>query len=162
MNNIAKARKAKKLTLKGLEALTGIKDNTISQYETNKREPNLKRWNLLSQALGVSVPYLQGIIDTPTPIDETVLEISGYIKKVIKDPRVFNENEWLALNHFLNLLISATSFSGASDLLRDISSSLDALTDTETPEDAQKVDQIKLINQFKKLLEIINNGWENM
>lgn len=63
-NRIAELRKARGLTLKQLGDAVGLKDNTISQYETGKREPKLETWRKLADALNVSVPYLQGMIDT--------------------------------------------------------------------------------------------------
>lgn len=91
-NNIAQARTEKELTLKQLEALTGIRDNTISQYETGKREPKMETWEKLAAALDVSVPYLQGISEDKTGWD--VWEANtGFSKDVIQakiDERIAN------------------------------------------------------------------------
>lgn len=62
-NRIAETRKKKGLTLRQLGDMVGLGDNTISRYETGKREPKLETWQKLADALGVSVPYLQGIAE---------------------------------------------------------------------------------------------------
>lgn len=82
-NRIAELRKEKGMTLKALGDAVGLKDNTISQYEKfdengkAKREPKLDTWKLLARALGVSVPYLQGISDDPTPIPFSQVSITA-------------------------------------------------------------------------------------
>lgn len=43
--------------------MIGMPSNTLSQYETGKREPKLKTWEKLANFWEVSVPYLQGFID---------------------------------------------------------------------------------------------------
>lgn len=68
-NRIAECRKAKGLTLKKLGEMAGVRDNTISQYETGKREPKMAMWEKLSRALEVSIPYLQGIATDPDALD---------------------------------------------------------------------------------------------
>lgn len=59
-NKIADLRKEKKLTLVALGKAVGMRDNTISQYETGKREPKLETWKKLADFFDVSVEYLQG------------------------------------------------------------------------------------------------------
>lgn len=41
--------------------MIGIPSNTLSQYETGKREPRLETWKKLANFWEVSVPYLQGL-----------------------------------------------------------------------------------------------------
>jgi transcriptional regulator with XRE-family HTH domain len=61
MNKIASLRKEKELTLKAFGKAVGMRDNTLSRYETGKREPKLATWQKLADFFGVSVGYLQGI-----------------------------------------------------------------------------------------------------
>lgn len=49
------------MTLKQLGAAVGLGDNTISQYETGKRQPKIDTLQAIAKILDVSVPYLQGI-----------------------------------------------------------------------------------------------------
>ena len=60
-NRLKELRTKKHLTLKELGEQLGMPNNTLSQYETGKREPKLETWQKLADFFGVSVPYLQGI-----------------------------------------------------------------------------------------------------
>lgn len=62
-NRLKELRTKKHLTLKELGEQLGMPNNTLSQYETGKREPKLETWQKLADFFGVSVPYLQGISD---------------------------------------------------------------------------------------------------
>ena len=62
-NRIKELRQKNNLTLKELGQKIGMANNTISQYETGKREPKLETWQKLADFFGVSVPYLQGFTD---------------------------------------------------------------------------------------------------
>lgn len=62
-NRIKELRNEKKLTLKDLGTLVGLASNTISQYETGKREPKLATWQRFADFFGVDVAYIQGISD---------------------------------------------------------------------------------------------------
>ena len=61
MNRIKEVRKKKGLSLQQVADAVGVGNNTISRYETGKREPKLEMWQKLADIYGVSVPYLQGI-----------------------------------------------------------------------------------------------------
>lgn len=60
-NKIKELRQKNNLTLKELGQKIGMANNTISQYETGKREPKLETWQKLAKFFDVSVPYLQGL-----------------------------------------------------------------------------------------------------
>ena len=59
-NRIKELRKSKGLTLKQLGQQVGIAINTLSQYETGKREPKIITWKKLADFFGTTVSYLQG------------------------------------------------------------------------------------------------------
>ena len=61
MNRLKEVRKKKGLSLQQVADVVGVGNNTISRYETGKREPKLEMWQKLADIYGVSVPYLQGI-----------------------------------------------------------------------------------------------------
>lgn len=65
MNRIKEVRKKKGLSLQQVADAVGVGNNTISRYETGKREPKLETWQALANFFNVSVPYLQGIDDKP-------------------------------------------------------------------------------------------------
>lgn len=73
-NRLKEIRTKKGLSLEQVGKGVGLATNTISRYETGKREPKLETWQKLADFFGVSVPYLQGIDNEPS---------SGYSKEYI-------------------------------------------------------------------------------
>lgn len=63
-NRLKELRIKRKLTLDDIEEKTGIKRGTYSNYENGKTEPKLEAWQKLADYYGVSVPYIQGGLDT--------------------------------------------------------------------------------------------------
>ena len=61
-NRIKKLRENKKLTLVELSKKVQIPNNTLSQYENEKRNPKPETWQALANFFNVSVPYLQGYL----------------------------------------------------------------------------------------------------
>lgn len=51
MNRIKELRQKNNLTLKELGQKIGMANNTLSQYETGKREPKLETWQALADFL---------------------------------------------------------------------------------------------------------------
>lgn len=64
MNRLKELRKQRKLTLDDIEAKTGIKRGTYSNYENNKTEPKNETWDKLADFYKVPVSYARGDIDT--------------------------------------------------------------------------------------------------
>lgn len=60
-NRLREVRNKTNLTLSSYSRMIGIPSNTLSQYETGKREPRLETWEKLANFWKVSVPYLQGL-----------------------------------------------------------------------------------------------------
>ena len=60
-NRLKELRNKKHLTLKELGEQVGMPNNTLSQYETGKREPKLETWQKLADFFNVPVDYLLGI-----------------------------------------------------------------------------------------------------
>ena len=60
MNRLKELRQKNNLTLKELGQKIGMANNTLSQYETGKREPKLETWNKLADYFHVPVAYLKG------------------------------------------------------------------------------------------------------
>lgn len=63
MNRLRQVRKQKGLTLKEVAEDVGIADNTLQQYETEKREPKKETWIKLADYYNVPVVYLMGLPD---------------------------------------------------------------------------------------------------
>lgn len=72
MNRLKELRNQRKLTLDDIEAKTGIKRGTYSNYENNKTEPKIETWQKLANFFKVSVPYIQGLIFSTNEIIEII------------------------------------------------------------------------------------------
>ena len=88
MNRLKELRKEKKLTLVELSKKVQIPNNTLSQYENEKRNPKPETWQALADFFGVSVPYLQGAT-TYEALDP--FERGLYDHVTVAMDRVFNE-----------------------------------------------------------------------
>ncbi|MCO7150473.1 helix-turn-helix domain-containing protein [Vagococcus lutrae] len=62
-NRIGELRREKGLTLKQMGKLLDVKDNTLSQYETGKRDPQVDFLIKTAEFFGVSLEYLIGESD---------------------------------------------------------------------------------------------------
>ena len=60
-NRLKELRHEKNLTLRELGEKVGMRNSTLSQYETNKLEPKLETWQKLADFFNVPVYYLLGI-----------------------------------------------------------------------------------------------------
>lgn len=61
---IQEARERKNMRQKDLASRLGIAPNTLSQYETGKREPDFETLKRIADALDTSTDYLLGREDT--------------------------------------------------------------------------------------------------
>lgn len=85
MNRIKEVRKKKGLSLQQVADAVGVGNNTISRYETGKREPKLSTWQTLADFFNVSVPYLQGIDEETYELKfATKKEAIDFIHKIMK------------------------------------------------------------------------------
>lgn len=90
MNRLRELRKNHGLTLKELGKKVSMHDNTLSRYETGKRNPSLKTWQQLADFYGVSVSYLQGRYDHLTKKEalqtiHEIMTICGISKEELKE-----------------------------------------------------------------------------
>ena len=83
MNRIKELREKNNLTLKELGQKTGMVNNTLSQYETGKREPKLETWNKLAEYFNVPTFYLMGLNrnDLKFPTKQEAID---FIHKIMK------------------------------------------------------------------------------
>lgn len=63
MNRLRILRKNRRLTLKEVAYTVGIAENTLHQYETEKREPKKETWIKLADYYNVPVAYLMSLPD---------------------------------------------------------------------------------------------------
>lgn len=77
-NRIAELRKEKGLTLKQLAEKLNIRDNTLSQYETGKRSPQLGLLQEMANFFNVSIDYITKYSDKrdyPINSDEDAIKL---------------------------------------------------------------------------------------
>lgn len=103
VNRLKELRQQAGLSLAEVGKGVGLATNTLSQYETEKREPKLETWQKLADYFNVSVPYLQGYDDLKIPTDlkfSSKQKAITYIKRIMavqgiskEDLRTEHENE---------------------------------------------------------------------
>ena len=81
MNRLKELRQKNNLTLKELGQKIGMANNTLSQYETGKREPKLETWNKLAEYFSVPTSYLMGTDDLKFPTKQEAID---FIHKIMK------------------------------------------------------------------------------
>lgn len=79
VQNLRDIRKSRKITMKELSKIIGVSEAAVSQYETGKRDPDLKTLIAISNYFDVTTDYLLGL-SAPAPAlsqeytaDETAL-----------------------------------------------------------------------------------------
>lgn len=82
-NRLAEIRNKKGLTLKELGKKIGMRDNTLSQYETGKRKPSEKALIQISNLFKIPISYLVG--NGWSQNDVTWLLIYVYVNKFNDD-----------------------------------------------------------------------------
>ncbi|MGO2267071.1 MAG: helix-turn-helix domain-containing protein [Vagococcus salmoninarum] len=111
-NRIGELRREKGLTLKRMGELLEVKDNTLSQYETGKREPQLGFMLEMAEFFDVSLEYLMGKTnkrDYPIATNEDAISLFQKIhsKEIFYDDlsktTSYELVQWLSDNaHYLN------------------------------------------------------------
>ena len=71
-NRLKEIRQKNCLTLEKLGQKVNIPKNTLSRYESGKREPKIETWKKLAKFFGVSVSYIQGLTYTTDKIIEVI------------------------------------------------------------------------------------------
>lgn len=95
-NRLKEIRESKGLTLEDVGKGVGLATNTISRYETGKREPKLETWKKLANFFGVSVSYLQGIEpDYSKSTDKTEITIIKLLNDCYFEK---NNNDWQGID----------------------------------------------------------------
>lgn len=87
-NKLKQMRLSRNLTLDDIEKKTGIKRASYNNYENSKSEPKSKTWQTLAEFYGVSVEYLMGLSNDPTPSAERNPNLDKVPPAIIYVPRV--------------------------------------------------------------------------
>ena len=127
-NRIAELRKEKGLTLQQVADAIGVGNNTISRYETGKREPKLETWFKLSDFFDVPVSYLQGIGNS-RDYEQNINSFKKDLYKSISDnlkKQLGTNNEQLTytfasvfVEHFVNIFDAAIKNVDMGTYLKD-------------------------------------------
>lgn len=75
----------KDITQRELAKLTGVTEVTISRYLSGERKPRIEIISKIAEVLNVSIDYLLGNSDNPTPIDQKEPSIDEEITQIMKD-----------------------------------------------------------------------------
>ena len=109
MNRLKELRKEKGLTLTELGKKVQIPNNTLSQYENEKRTPKTETWQALADYFNVSVPYLQGKIfkeDLSPELQDMFDDIQDLVTLIVPD---------YAVERVLTALINSFKYNYESD-----------------------------------------------
>ncbi|WP_407124907.1 helix-turn-helix domain-containing protein [Weissella paramesenteroides] len=83
-NRLKQIRKEQNYNQKDVSLKTGIPQNTLSNYENNKREPSLVIWRVLADFYGVGVDWLRGTSEDKIGFKDWE-DATGYTKEQITD-----------------------------------------------------------------------------
>ncbi|WP_391559642.1 helix-turn-helix domain-containing protein [Robertmurraya sp.] len=84
-NRLVEQRKNKKLTQEELAKNIGITRSALSQYEIGRRQPDYDTLQKLADYFEVTVDYLLGRTDDPTPLKNKYLDLDNKpIRNIIK------------------------------------------------------------------------------
>ncbi|WP_207740820.1 helix-turn-helix domain-containing protein [Alkalibacter mobilis] len=88
---LKKIRKSKSLTQRDVALAIGVERATYTQYETGKIKPSIEKINDLADLLEVSIDFLIGRTDDPTPYKDVNADLDAErdlddeLKKLLKD-----------------------------------------------------------------------------
>ena len=82
MNRIKELRAEKNIFQSKLASLLKVRQNTISNWETGRSEPDQDALREMSKIFGVSIDYILGNTDIKNPL--TSEDVSGLTEKQIK------------------------------------------------------------------------------
>lgn len=142
MNRLKELRQKNNLTLKELGQKVGMANNTLSQYETGKREPKLETWNKLAEYFNVPTSYLMGLSDDVNGWKEWAKN-TGYSVKQIKDE--------------IQRLIKTKRLDSSADIQYQIGQAVKSL-DSSSYSTTQGV-QHELVFQLTTLINKVDNAF---
>lgn len=108
-NRLTELRKKRGYTLADVGKALGVGTNTISRYETGKREPKLETWQKLADFFGVSVQYLQGISDVPNANSSLAAQTSEALFQAVGNQKKDQPIDFELVDRLINMAASAKS-----------------------------------------------------
>lgn len=141
-NRILELRKKNNYTLADVAKVLGVGTNTISRYETGKREPKIETWDKLAMFFQVPTSYLMGLSNDINGWDEWAKN-TGYSVEQIK-------NE-------IKRLIDTNRLDASSDVQHQISQAVQSLDGSSysTTQGVQK----EMVFQLTRLIGNVNRAF---
>ena len=141
-NRILELRKKNNYTLADVAKVLGVGTNTISRYETGKREPKIETWDKLAMFFQVPTSYLMGLSNDINGWDEWAKN-TGYSVEQIK-------NE-------IKRLIDTKRLDASSDVQHQISQAVQSLDGSSysTTQGVQK----EMVFQLTRLIGNVNRAF---
>ena len=166
-NRLKELRNRNHLTLKELGQNVGMANNTLSQYENGKRNPNDKVWQQLADYFEVSVPYLKGEIDTEY-LEKLVelLMLLSFPKIVISygDTDIDDDTKSYIGIEIIILISELLGYDSKDKFLEIYNKVIKLVNDTETIEYLQDFKNvvIQLMPKAKGTIKNLLNAYENL
>ena len=166
-NRLKELRNRNHLTLKELGQNVGMANNTLSQYENGKRNPNDKVWQQLADYFEVSVPYLKGEIDTEY-LEKLVelLMLLSFPKIVISygDTDIDDDTKSYIGIEIIILISELLGYDSKDKFLEIYNKVIKLVNDTETIEYLQDFKNvvIQLMPKAKGTIKKLLNAYENL
>lgn len=159
MNRLKEVRKSKKLTLNDVEEKTGIKNNTLSQYENGKREPKLETWRKLAKFYDVPAPYLQGI-DVDEFIDKVDQEKLSTLGLFFYDDKSYSRDESLETTEIKlhESMVNSILYSEKDSALKNMNDYIEFLS--KLKDEITAFDDYQFMNDYL-INEIAEYWWDD-
>ena len=166
-NRLKELRNRNHLTLKELGQNVGMANNTLSQYENGKRNPNEKIWQQLADYFDVSVPYIKGEIDTEY-LEKLVelLMLLSFPKIVISygDTDIDDDTKPFISVEIMSQICKSLGYDSKDKFLEIYKKVMKLVDDTETIEYLQEFQSviIQLMPKAKGITKNLLNAYDNL
>lgn len=157
-NRIGELRREKGLTLKQMGEKLNIRDNTLSQYETGKREPQLGLMIEIANFFNVSLEYLMGgnnKRDYPIESDNDAIDLLSKFKNNeisfdgMSNSTAINLGFWIATHPEFIKMNYPDLYSSAITITKQVTSDNEILTRYSK----MRKEENEIINEIIDLLE---------
>lgn len=102
---------------------TGVGQDTLSRWKTGKGEPSLDTLSILADYFGVSLDYMRGRTDDPTPTSKRPAHLAGLPKDVAEEVQQATERRQAAVDELAKYRTPSQEAEG------DVADDLKALCD---------------------------------
>lgn len=127
-DRLKECRGRKEISQRELASVLNLSPSTIAMYETGQREPDAETLSKIADFFGVSIDYLIGRTDTPTPADKIADSLSD-------DPELLEFWDELREREDLKLLFKQTKEMSPEDV-KKIIRIIKAIEDEEAADDS--------------------------